>query len=40
LIEWSEITGMDRSTIQARIDYQGMSVEEALTKPKMKNQFG
>lgn len=31
LVEWSEITGIKRSTISARLDRYGMTPEEALT---------
>ena len=34
--EWEEITGIKRDTIAARIDYYGMSPEEAITKPVRK----
>lgn len=36
-MEWSEITGIDRSVIENRIDVLGWSVEKALTK-KVKNR--
>ena len=33
LIEWSEITGINRQTIKSRIDRSGWSIEQALTTP-------
>lgn len=33
LAQWAEITGIKADTIQARIDYHGWSVENALTAP-------
>lgn len=36
LAEWGKITGIKPDTIQARIDYSGWSIEEALTKPVMQ----
>lgn len=42
LAQWSEITGIKADTLQARIDYHGWSVEEALTLPlgSRRNQKG
>jgi hypothetical protein len=39
--EWSEITGISRSTISARVNSYGWDVKRALTEPasKGKNQF-
>lgn len=38
LSEWSEITGIDRSTLSARILKLGWSVEKALTTPLKKDE--
>lgn len=35
LLRWAESTGLSRTTIQARIDYYGWSIERALTTPKV-----
>lgn len=39
LCEWSEITGIKRTTIQMRIDARGWSVERALTEPTHYSRF-
>lgn len=36
LVEWSELTGISRTTITQRIDACGWSVEKALTTPVLK----
>jgi len=36
LCDWSEITGLSRTTITQRIDAYGWSIEKALTTPKRK----
>lgn len=36
LQQWAEATGLQRATIAYRLDKAGMSIEEALTTPKMK----